>query len=242
MLIYPAVDLRNGVCVRLLQGRFDAVTRYDEDPLARLEAFAAAGAEWVHIVDLDGAEAGAPRQHALLGELARRSGLRVQAGGGVRTSDDIARLLDAGAERVVVGSAAARDPDLAGSWLDVFGRDCLTLALDVRLAGDGPEVVTHGWTAGAGVTLWRLLDRLAHARPIHLLVTDVARDGALTGPNLPLMREITERRPELRLQASGGVSTLADLAALARTGADAAIVGKALYERVFTLEEALLAG
>jgi phosphoribosylformimino-5-aminoimidazole carboxamide ribotide isomerase len=242
MLIYPAVDLRGGVCVRLLQGRFDAVTRYDEDPLARLEAFAAAGARWVHIVDLDGAEAGAPRQHALIGDLARRSGLSVQAGGGVRTSDDIARLLDAGVERVVVGSAPARDPDLAGTWLQVFGRDAVTLALDVRLAGDEQEVVTHGWTQGAGLSLWSLLDRLAYARPVHLLVTDVARDGALTGPNLTLMREIVARHPALRLQASGGVSKLDDLGALARTGAAAAIVGKALYEGVFTLQEALRAG
>lgn len=242
MLIIPAVDLRGGVCVRLLQGRFDAVTTYDADPRARLEAFAEAGATWVHIVDLDGAEAGAARQHALIGELARATGLKVQAGGGVRSRNDVQRLLEAGAARVVVGSAAVRRPDAVVGWLREFGRERITLALDVRTEGPEPEVATHGWTEASGVTVWGALDCLAGGGPRHLLVTDVARDGALSGPNLPLMREVVARRPELALQASGGVSSLADLADLKAAGAAAAIVGKALYEGVFTLEEALDAG
>ena len=242
MLIYPAVDLRGGVCVRLYQGRFDAVTRYDEDPRARLEAFASAGAEWVHVVDLDGAEAGAPRQHSLIGELARACGLRVQAGGGVRTGDDVARLLDAGVERVVVGSTAVRDPGAVADWLDVFGREALTVALDVRIGADGPEAVTHGWTEGSGVSLWTALDRLRFGRLAHLLVTDVAKDGALAGPNLELITEIVRRRPDLKLQASGGVRGMADLAALRAAGAAAAVVGKAIYEGLFQLQDALHAG
>ena len=242
MLIYPAVDLRGGVCVRLFQGRFDAVTTYDADPLARVAAFGEAGAEWVHVVDLDGAEAGAPRQHALIGELARAGGVRIQAGGGVRTADDVARLLDAGAGRVVVGSAAVRDPELVAGWLQRFGRDAITLALDVRVGGPEPEAVVHGWTEASGLSLWAVLQRLAAASARHLLVTDVSRDGALTGPNVALMQEIVGRRPDLALQASGGVSSLEDLRALAATGAAAAIVGKALYEGRFTLEEAIGAG
>lgn len=242
MLIYPAIDLRGGACVRLYQGRFDAVTLYDDDPRARLEAFAAAGAEWVHVVDLDGAEAGAPRQHVLIGELARATGLRIQAGGGVRAGDDVARLLDAGAERVVVGSTAVRDPQAAADWLEVFGREAVTVALDVRVGADGPEAVTHGWTEGSGVSLWTALERLRFGRLTHLLVTDVAKDGALAGPNLELVSEIVRRRPDLKLQASGGVRGLADLAALRGAGAAGAIVGKAIYEGLFQLEEALGAG
>ena len=242
MLIYPAIDLRGGVCVRLLQGRFDAVTRYDEDPRARLEAFAAAGASWVHVVDLDGAEAGAPRQHALIGELARASGLRVQAGGGVRTRDDVARLLDAGVARVVVGSTAVRDPQAVVEWLEGLGREAVTVALDVRIGAEGPEAVTHGWQAGSGVSLWRALEALDAGRLIHLLVTDVAKDGALQGPNVELVAEIVRRRPDVRLQASGGVRDLGDLATLRAAGAAGAIVGKAIYEGLFELEEALRAG
>lgn len=239
MLILPAIDLRGGECVRLLQGRFDAVTRYDADPFARAAAFRAAGAEALHVVDLDGAEVGEPRQHALIGEIARASGLKVQAGGGVRTRGDVARLLEAGASRAVVGSAAVRKPEDVVDWLQDFGPERIVLALDVRLTERGPEVLTHGWTEDSGVDLWTALDRLAEGAPKHVLVTDVARDGALTGPNLPLIEKITSRRPDLALQASGGVAELDDLAPLNAAGAAAAVVGKALYENRFTLEQAI---
>lgn len=239
MLIYPAIDLRGGECVRLLQGRFDAVTRYDSDPFARARAFRDAGAEWLHVVDLDGAEAGEPRQHALIGEIARASGLKVQAGGGVRTRGDVARLLEAGAARAVVGSAAVSAPEDVSEWLRDFGPERITLALDVRLTGRGPEVLTHGWVQGSGVDLWTALERLAEGAPRHVLVTDVARDGALTGPNVRLIEKITGRRPDLALQASGGVAELDDLPALKGAGAAGAIVGKALYENRFTLDEAI---
>ena len=242
MLILPAIDLRQGVCVRLLHGRFDAVTRYDDDPGARLAAFEAAGAEWTHIVDLDGAQAGTPVQHDLIGSLARSSGVRIQAGGGVRTADDVARLLDAGAERVVVGSAAVRDPAEVIGWLERFGPDHLTIALDVRLTDAGPMVATSGWTAGSGVSLWDAIKRLQAGSPRHLLVTDISRDGALEGPNLDLTTDILARHPDHALQASGGVSRLDDLAALRAVGAPAAIIGRALYEGRFTLEEAIGAG
>lgn len=239
MLIYPAIDLRGGECVRLLQGRFDAVTRYDADPFARAEAFRAAGAEWLHVVDLDGAKAGEPRQHALIGEIARASGLKVQAGGGVRTRGDVARLLEAGAARAVVGSAAVSAPEDVSEWLQDFGPERITLALDVRLTERGPEVLTHGWAQGSGVDLWTALERLAEGAPRHVLVTDAARDGALTGPNVRLIEKITTRRPDLALQASGGVAELDDLPALNAAGAAGVIVGKALYENRFTLDEAI---
>lgn len=242
MLILPAIDLRGGACVRLLHGRFDAVTRYDDDPGARLAAFEAAGAEWVHIVDLDGAQAGSPVQHGLIGRLARWSGVRIQAGGGVRTADDVARLLDAGAERVVVGSAAVRDPAEVVGWLERFGPDHLTIALDVRLTDTGPMVATSGWTAGSGVLVWDAIQRLDAGSPRHLLVTDIGRDGALEGPNLDLTTELLGRLPGHELQASGGVSSLKDLVALKAAGAPAVIIGRALYEGRFTLEEAIGAG
>lgn len=242
MLIYPAIDLRAGECVRLLRGRFDAVTRYDADPAARFAHFAEAGASWIHIVDLDGAEAGEPRQHQLIGDLARAAGVSVQAGGGVRTADDIARLLDAGVARVVVGSAAVRDPDSVIGWLDRFGADAITLALDVDLIDGAPQVATHGWAASSGVSLWQALARLAAGKPRHLLVTDISRDGALEGPNTQLAGQIVDKAPGIALQASGGVAELADITALKAVGAAGVIIGKALYEGRFTLEAAIDAG
>lgn len=242
MLIYPAIDLLAGDCVRLLRGRFDAVTRYDADPLARLAAFETVGAEWVHVVDLDGAEAGEPRQYELVARMAASSRVRIQTGGGIRSQEDVVRLLDAGAERVVVGSLAVRRPDAVIEWLNRFGADRLTIALDVRVIDGAPMVATDGWTKGSGLSLWQILNRLSPGRPRHVLVTEISRDGALEGPDLDLAAEIARRQPELAYQASGGVASLSDLTALKATGAAGAIVGRALYEGIFTLEEALGAG
>lgn len=242
MLIYPAVDLRDGVCVRLLQGRFDAQTVYDTDPFARLAAFEADGARWTHIVDLDGAKAGHPVQHTLIGRLSGASRLKIQAGGGVRTRQDVERLLNLGVSRVVVGSAAVSQPDQVRGWISDFGRDRICLALDVRAKGRGYDVATHGWTKGAGVDLYAALDQYPDGLLRHLLVTDVARDGALTGPNVELVKELIARHPELHVQASGGVATLQDLTELSRIGSAGAIVGRALYEGRFSLPEALDAG
>lgn len=241
MIVYPAIDLRGGVCVRLMHGRFDAVTHYDDAPAARLAAFAAAGATWAHIVDLDGAEAGRAMQHALIGELAAAIDIRIQSGGGVRSTDDVQRLLDAGVSRVVVGSLAVSDPDTVSGWLDDFGADRLTLAIDVRADGDRWVPALKGWTEAAAIDLWAALDRYPPGSAQHLLVTDVGRDGALTGPNLDLLAQIVRRRPDLRVQASGGVSSLPDLAAARDIGCDGAIVGRALYEGRFTVAEALAA-
>ena len=238
MIVYPAIDLRGGACVRLMHGRFDAVTRYDDQPAARLAAFRTAGADWAHIVDLDGAEAGRAVQHALIGELA--AGLDADVdGGGVRSADDVQRLLDAGVSRVVVGSLAVSDPDAVSGWLDRFGPDRITLAIDVKADGEGYVPALKGWTEAADIDLWAALDRFPPGSAKHVLVTDVGRDGALTGPNLDLLAEIHQRRPDLWLQASGGVADLSDLTGARSVGASGAIVGRALYEGRFTVEQAL---
>ena len=239
MIVYPAIDLRGGVCVRLMHGRFDAVTRYDDEPAARLAAFRAAGADWAHIVDLDGAEAGRAVQHELIGDLAAAIDIRIQSGGGVRSADDVQRLLDAGVSRVVVGSLAVSDHGTVSGWLDRFGPDRITLAIDVKADGDRFIPALKGWTEAADVDLWAALDRYPPGSAKHLLVTDVGRDGALTGPNLDLLAEIRQRRPDLWLQASGGVAELSDLTCARSVGASGAIVGRALYEGRFTVEQAL---
>jgi len=238
MLILPAIDLREGACVRLLQGRFDAVTDYG-DPFAQVRQFADAGATWAHIVDLDGARLGHPVQHELIARLAKETGLNVQCGGGVRRREDIEALLEAGVARVVIGSVAVRKPAEARDWINALGPERICVALDVRASGEGWRVAADGWAADGGKTLEEVLDVFAAGELRHALVTDIARDGALSGPNLDLMRAFRVLRPEITLQASGGVSTLADLAALKSAGASAAIVGRALYEKRFSLEDAL---
>ena len=238
MIVYPAIDLRAGVAVRLMHGRFDQVTEYDTVPAARLAAFVAEGADWVHVVDLDGAEAGRAMQHDRIGAMAGR-GARIQSGGGVRSADDVQALLDAGVSRVVVGSLAVSSPDVVASWLERFGPDRLTLAIDVRADGERWVPSLKGWTQAADIDLWAALDRYPAGTARHLLVTDVGRDGALTGPNLELLTEIMLRRPDLKVQASGGVSSLEDLKAARAIGCDGAIVGRAIYEGRFTVGEAV---
>jgi phosphoribosylformimino-5-aminoimidazole carboxamide ribotide isomerase len=238
MLILPAIDLQAGLCVRLLRGDFDAATRYG-DPIDQVRAFADAGATWVHIVDLDGAKTGAPVQHDLIAQLATSSAIGVQCGGGVRERAHVEALLDAGAARVVVGSAAVRRPAAVRDWIVAFGLDRVCVALDVRAANDGWEVAVDGWTKGGGASLTSALDEFPAGALKNVLVTDISRDGALVGPNVALMRELMAQRPDLMVQASGGVSNLEDLKQLKAIGASAVIVGRALYERQFTLEDAL---
>ena len=238
MILLPAIDLIGGRCVRLAQGDFARETSYSDDPAAALADFASGGADEAHLVDLDGARAGAPRQHQLFATLARATCLKLQVAGGFRSAGQVAAALDAGVERVVIGSLALTNPAAFIEMLDTFGPDRLTLALDVRIDGNGDAMVaTHGWHVGSGRTLADVLANFPAIR--HLLVTDIARDGILSGPNVLLMNAILVDFPSVELQASGGVAILADLSALAATGAARAIVGKAIWERKFTVAEGI---
>ena len=242
MILYPAIDLINGECVRLSQGRFDLVTKYDSDPFKRLALFNEEHAEWVHIVDLDGAKAGSPQQHGLIGRLAAASRAKIQTGGGVRTRADVQALLDQGVASVVVGSAAAKSPDEVRAWLRDFGKDRITLALDVLPAGDDWDVALHGWVEGSGLSLWTVLDYYPVGTAQRILVTDVSRDGMLMGPNMALMQALRRKRPDLEIQASGGVRSVEDLYDLKALGVHGAIVGKAIYEGLIDLKAALNVG
>ena len=234
MIVYPAMDLMGGRVVRLKQGRFDDAIAYSDDPAQALRAFADAGAEWAHIVDLDGARRGAPAQHELIAELAHRSPLKLQVAGGFRTGEQLARMFDAGVARVVIGSLAVKQPDLVRRWLDEFGSDRIALSLDVRMVGEIPLVAVSGWTEDSGRSLWDVAADYHDAR--HLLITDIRRDGMLRGPNFGLYEEAARRLPNLAIQASGGVSSLGDLE---RLMTDGTIVGKAIWEGLIKLEEAL---
>lgn len=238
MLLIPAIDLRAGRCVRLYQGAFDAETRYPHEPLELLAHYRALGARWVHVVDLDGAREGEPANRELIGQLAAQPGVQLQVGGGIRTAARIDELLGAGVGRVVIGSAAVERPEQVLEWLERFGAERICLALDVRLDEEGePQVRTRGWREAAGVSLWDALERYRPGSVRHVLCTDIARDGALAGPNLALYAAARARFAGLAWQASGGVRDARDLRMLARAGVAAAVSGKALLERRITPEE-----
>jgi phosphoribosylformimino-5-aminoimidazole carboxamide ribotide isomerase len=236
--LIPAIDLRDGRCVRLYQGDFDAETHYGASPEALYERYADLGVTWLHVVDLDGARAGVPVQLATIASLARRGRLKLQVGGGLRDADSLKRAFEAGAARVVIGSRAVTHPELAAEWLARLGPERLVLALDVRhdAAGEA-RLAIHGWRDASHRTLWDALARYAHTGLAHVLCTDIERDGALTGPSLELYAEALRRYPHIAWQASGGVHDAGDLAALAASGLAAAVSGRALLEQRITPAE-----
>ena len=238
--VYPAIDVREGRVVRLRQGDYADETRYGDDPLAFAMRYADAGARWLHLVDLDAAKVGGYTLQSLLRDIAANTGLQVQTGGGVRTREDVAALLDAGASRVVIGSLAVRDPVSVLAWIGEFGSERITVALDTRRDVDAIwRLPVHGWTETASETLDELLRRYADGGLKHLLCTDIDRDGMLSGPNIALYRDVCAAHPRLQLQASGGVRDVADVIAAREAGCAGAVLGKALLEGRMSLPEAL---
>jgi phosphoribosylformimino-5-aminoimidazole carboxamide ribotide isomerase len=238
MELIPAIDLKNGRCVRLFKGDFAAETVYSNDPSEILVRYRAFGARRVHVVDLDGAKDGTQVNRDAIVQLASEKSVKLQVGGGLRSLDRVKALLDAGVERAVIGSVAINSPDVVISWLSEVDPSRLVLALDVRLDDSNvPLLTTHGWQQSSGVTLWKIVERFARSGIAHVLCTDVARDGALTGPNFELYAEAVRRFPELQWQASGGVATARDLIGLRECGVAAVISGKALLENKISAQE-----
>jgi phosphoribosylformimino-5-aminoimidazole carboxamide ribotide isomerase len=235
MLLIPAIDLRDGRCVRLFQGDFGAETRYEHEPHELLLRYREFGASWLHVVDLDGAKDGVLANRSVIVALASQRAVKIQVGGGVRSAAVIDDLLRNGVERVVVGSAAVQRPEEVAEWFTRFGTERICLALDIRMDSSGePRVRTHGWREGTAISLWEAISRFPTGMVKHVLCTDIERDGAMSGPNLNLYRTALSRFPRLSWQASGGVRNAADLAALAEIGVAAAVSGKALLEERIT--------
>lgn len=238
--VYPAIDVRDGHVVRLRQGDYARETRYGDDPFKVAQRYANAGARWLHLVDLDGARQGRYTLLPLLARLRDELGLQVQTGGGLRDGDAIRQVLDAGAARAVVGSVAVRKPDDVGKWLGTHGGDAITVALDTRQDAQGTWCLpVEGWTQDSGNALPALLDRYETAGLRHLLCTDIARDGMLSGPNLELYRMLRAQVPGIAIQASGGVRALSDLHDAREVGCVGIVLGKALLEGHVDLREAL---
>lgn len=238
--VYPAIDVREGRVVRLAQGDYARQTIYGHDPLDAASRYAAQGAEWLHLVDLDAAKAGGYTLSPLLREICAFTGLKVQTGGGVRSREDVLRLLAAGASRVVVGSLAVQQPEQVLEWVAEFGVERITVALDARQDQRGVwRLPVHGWTKTAAASLDRLAVRFANGGLKHLLSTDIARDGMLSGPNSELYAHLQAIAPSLQVQASGGVREVADVAAAKQQGCAGIVLGRALLEGKLDLAGAL---
>ncbi len=239
-MIIPAIDLIDGRVVRLHQGDYGAERSYGDDPLERLQAFEAAGARLLHIVDLTGAKDPGKRQIPLLKHLLSNLSVPVQTGGGVRTEEDVRVLLDAGAARVVVGSTAVRRTEEVLRWMRTFGADRIVLALDVRIDAAGRRTIAvSGWQENSGVVIEDLIRAFEPAGLRHVLTTDISRDGTLSGSNAALYADLSKAFPAIGFLASGGIGGLDDIRAVSKTGACGVIVGRALLEGRFTVEEAI---
>lgn len=237
MILYPAIDLKDGRAVRLRQGDFAQSTVFNDDPLAQARAFAEAGATALHVVDLDGAQDGTPVHAPLVASIAANFPGTVHLGGGLRTRAAIETAIATGVTRLVVGTAALEDRELLAWAVDRLG-DALVIALDAR---EG-MVATHGWTRVTEHSAIDVATELLEEGVRHLLYTDIARDGMLQGPNSPALRRLSKAVPPLSIIASGGVSSLEDLAELRALGLDnlsGVIVGRALYEGRFEVPAAL---
>ena len=239
MIIFPAIDMRQGRCVRLLQGRAEQETVYFEDPVAVALRWEAEGAAWLHLVDLDGAMSEGVGNRAIAKGIFAALRIPVQFGGGLRTMKDLEEILGAGAARVVVGTAAVQHPEFLAEALQRFG-ERIVVGIDAR---DG-RVATHGWNQVGSLEAVAFAQTLARTGVQRVVYTDISKDGMLVGPNLEATKRLAADS-RLKVVASGGVASLDDLRSLCgleKFGIEGAIVGKALYERRFTLKEAIEAG
>lgn len=237
MLVIPAIDLKNGSCVRLVQGRKTDVTVYDENPVEVAKQFARAGAQMIHVVDLDGAFTGGESPNrAVVKKIVAAVDVPIEFGGGVRTIDDVEQLCDAGVSRIVLGTIAVESPGLIQELASRFAEK-ICVGIDAR----NGMVMTRGWESETQISAVDLAQRVASYGVERIIYTDIARDGMLTGPNVEQTVAVA-RAAQIHVTASGGVSSLDDIRRLRETREpllDSVIVGKALYEQKFKLEDAI---
>jgi phosphoribosylformimino-5-aminoimidazole carboxamide ribotide isomerase len=235
VILYPAIDIRGGRCVRLIEGDFARETAYDADPTNAARRWVDAGAEWLHVVDLDGAVEGTPVNRDAVKRIRAAVAVPMQLGGGLRTLTDLEDLFAAGIDRAILGTVALRDPELVISAVARWG-DRIAVALDAR---DG-KLATDGWLGQTEARAVEVAQKLATAKVRHFIFTDISRDGTLAGPNLESLGELVQA-VEAGVIASGGISSLKDIEAAAQSGASGAIIGRALYDGRIDLAEAITA-
>lgn len=233
MQLIPAIDIINGKCVRLTQGDYDSVKVYNENPLEIAKQFEDAGLTRVHVVDLDGAKAGAVRNWKVLETIASKTGLDIDFGGGIKTEKDVSIVLESGAKWATIGSIAVKDEELFVEWIDKFGATSFILGADVK----DEKIAISGWLETTDIWIYDFIRKYLRHGLKQIFCTDVKKDGLLQGPSVKLYKSIITEFPSLHLIASGGVSSIKDLEELAAIGCNAAIVGKAIYENRISLKE-----
>jgi len=233
MYIIPAIDLRNGKCVRLIQGQYHRQIIYQTQPVKQAEDFISAGAQWLHIVDLDGAKIGKPANTEIISAIAALGRLKIEVGGGLRDQASIKQLLDIGARRVIIGTKAVNDFNWFSEMTEKF-QGKITLSLDAR----GTTLATHGWTRNNPQQLLDFATKAAKLPLAAIIYTDISKDGMMAGPNFEMTKALIQA-VNVPVIASGGIRSISDIKKLAESGAEAAIIGRSLYEGTLTLTDAI---
>ena len=234
MKIIPAIDLINNKCTRLQKGDFNKATTYDISPFEIAKEFEKYGAKYLHIIDLDGAKNEQNAQSNFIIEIAKKSNLKIQTGGGIRTKEKIKTYIDNGIDKVIIGSLAVKEPDTVKEWIKYFGESRIILAFDIKFENEVPIVFTNAWEKGS-ILLYEAIENYSPASRI--LCTNIENDGLLKGPDINLYKSILKKYKTLKLQASGGVSSINDIQKLKDIGIEEVIVGKALYENKIDCKE-----
>lgn len=233
MRIIPAIDIINGKCVRLTQGDYGKMKIYREDPVDVALEFQNADLEYLHLVDLDGAKKGRVINWNVIEDIQAETALTVDFGGGIKTDDEVQRLLDLGINQINVGSLAIKDPDLFSRWLDKYGSENFILSADVK----NENIMINGWLESANYRLFDLVEQFIGKGLQYLTCTDIGLDGMLKGPNISLYKKLKARFPDLKINASGGITSVDDLKELSYIHVHGAIIGKAIYEGRIKLED-----
>ncbi|MBR3564110.1 MAG: 1-(5-phosphoribosyl)-5-[Clostridia bacterium] len=234
MIVLPAIDLMGGKAVRLIKGDYSRKTVYNEDPVSQAREFRDAGAEWLHLVDLDGAKSGTEENAEVIEKIVKETSLNVEVGGGIRSMDTIHRYLALGVRRVILGTIAIEDPEFLKAAIERYGEH-IAVGVDV-LEG---EVRTRGWTKGSGRDIYDFMNELTDKGVKTVICTDISRDGMMEGTNVSLYKKLSEEFRTIDIIASGGVSSMEDILRLKKDGIKGAIIGKALYTGAIDLHEAI---
>lgn len=235
MRLYPAIDIKDGKCVRLFKGRFDDVTVYGDSPAEMAKKWESLGAQFIHVVDLDGALAGESVSAQAIKSICKSVNVSVQTGGGVRCLEDIEKRLSLGVKRVILGTVAVSDPEFVKKAIERFGAESIVVGIDAK---DG-FVATHGWEKVSTLGAVQFAKQMQDMGVKTIVYTDISTDGTLGGSNVDAMREMAAAVPDVDVIASGGIGSLDDILALADTGVEGVIVGKALYTGRVDLTEAI---
>lgn len=240
-MIIPAIDLIDGKVVRLYQGDYAQKTEYSANPQERFDLYVQEGAKFLHLVDLDGAKDTSKRQLKVIAELIKNTPIPIEIGGGIRTKKDVEDLINIGAERVVIGSTAVKEPETVKAWMQEFGAEHIVLALDINIDPVSGKrfIAVKGWQENSSTTIEELIEDFSSVGLKHVLCTDISRDGTLKGSNVQLYAYLHKQFPEINFIASGGIGSLADVLNVRDSGATNVVLGRALLEGKFTVKEAL---